>query len=501
MSGRSARRLAVCGVVAASVLALTIPGQPAPTSAADPMPTAAIGFTPAPSGQAPCPEGRSRSATVYAQGFEGDIPEARYNAGFARFSDATSGRYSARSVLSGARGTSEHFFLPYRQVPSGADTYLGFTMRGGTTPAAARVVVNSVLTNFSTRLSWSGLTVDITAATRDEEGWLGAWFEHRARSGQGTALLIDDAEIFRCRTNATARVAQADRYGTAAALAADTAPRVDTIYVASGLDYPDALSAAAVAGSTGTRILLVRTDSIPPVTAQALNRLKPQRIVLLGGTRAVNSTVQRQLGAYAPAVERLGGGNRYETSALVSRHFAPGVLTAYVATGQNFADALSGGALAADRNSPLLLVTKSGIPDPVRAELTRLRPDSIIVLGGPAAVSDDVVQGLRRYATSRSQVVRRITGSDRYAVSAAVAAQFSAPPSSYLATGTGFADAITGGAVAGDKGVPLLLSRPDDLPGSVRSRLSSLRESSGVVLGGTGALESIVRDQYGQTLP
>lgn len=501
MHRRNARRLGASGVVAAAVLALTVPSHPAPTSAADPAPTAAVGFAPAPSGQAPCPEGRSRSATVYAQGFEGGIPEARYNAGFARFGDGTSGHYSARSVLSGARGTSEHFFLPYRQVPTGASTYLGFTRRGGSTPAVARVVVNSVLTDFSTRTSWQGMSIDITAATRDEGGWLSTWFEHRARTGSGTALLVDDAEIFRCRANATTRVAKADRFATAAALAADTAPGVPTIYVASGLDYPDALSAAAVAGSSGSRILLVRGDSIPLVTAQALDRLNPQRIVVLGGPRAVSSTVQRQLGAYAPSVGRIGGANRYETSALVSRHFAPGVLTAYVATGQSFADALSGGALAANRNGPLLLVTQSGIPDPVRAELTRLRPDSIIVLGGPVAVGDNVVQGLRRYATSRSQVVRRISGSDRYAVSAAVAAQFSSPRSSYLATGTDFADAVTGGAVAGDKGVPLLLSRPNDLPGSVRSRLSTMTESSGVVLGGTSALESIVRDQYGQTLP
>ncbi len=501
MHRRNLRRMGLCGVVAAAVVALTVPSSPAPTSAAALVPTAATGFAPSPSAQAPCPEGRSRSATVYAQDFEGGIPESRYNAGFARFSDASSGSYSARSVLSGAPGTSEHFFLPYRQVPEGATTYLGFTARGGAVPAAARVVVNSVLTNFSTRSAWHGISVDITPATRDEGGWLGTWFEHRARSGSGTALLIGNAEIYRCRTNATTRVAESDRFATAAALSRDTAPGVGTIYVAQGLDYPDALSAAAVAGSSGSRILLVRSDTIPDVTSQALSRLKPQRIVVLGGPRAINGTVEQRLRSYAPTVDRIGGANRYETAALVSQHFAPGVLTAYVATGEGFADALSGGALAADRNSPLLLVTLGGIPDPVRAELTRLKPDSIIVLGGPAAVRDNVVEGLRRYATSRSHVVRRISGEDRYAVSASIAAQFSAPRTSYLATGIGFADAITGGAVAGDKGVPLLLSRPAELPGSIRSRLLSMSESSGVVLGGLKALEPIVRDQYGQTLP
>src|SRR5690606_21695722 len=76
------------------------------------------------------------------------------------------------------------------------------------------------------------------------------------------------------------RLSGTNRYGTAAAVAGefDTAERV---FVATGLDYPDALSAAARAGSLDSPVLLVRQDSIPSVTAAALDALDPTQITVL----------------------------------------------------------------------------------------------------------------------------------------------------------------------------------------------------------------------------
>lgn len=501
MHRRNLRQVGLVGVVAAAAVALAVSSSPAPTLAAGPVPTAATGFTPVTNGQAPCPEGRSRSATVYSQDFESGIPEARYSSGFGRVPGGTSGSYSAKSRLSGTPGSSAHFFLPYTQVPTGASTYLGFTTRGSDS-AQGRVGVNSVLTTFSPRPDWRGISVDITAATRDESGWLSTYFEQRASAGTPTVLQVDRAEIYRCRTNETTRIAGSDRFGTAAELARASVPAgVGTVYVAQGYSFADALSATAVAGSTGTGILLVQPNQIPSVTARELQRIAPRRIVVVGGTRAISAEVQRALGAYAPRVDRVGGSNRYETSALVSQHFAPGVPRAYVATGETFPDALSAGALAADRDSPLLLVEQDRIPDAVKAELTRVRPAGVVVVGGPSAVSDRVVQQLAGYAVGDGKDIDRIGGLDRYQVSAHVAREFSAPQISYLATGEDFADAVTGGAIAGRRGGPLVLSKSTGLPSTVREQLTTLREARGVVLGGVNSLSPIVRDQYGQTLP
>lgn len=458
------------------------------------------GFVPSPGGEAPCPEGQSRSATVYSQGFEADLPESRFNTGFTRTRGATLGSYSASSALAGTAGTSHHMFLPYRQVPEGASTRLAFTARGASRPAA-RVAVNSVLATFTTTTAWRGYIVDVTAATDDEDGWLGTYVEHRATSGASTSLQIDQAELYRCRPNATTRIAAADRYATAARLSQSTSPGVATVYVAQGGVFADALSASARAGSEGSPILLVRSDSIPTVTAQALDRLNPQRIVVLGGTRTIEPAVETALASYAPRVERIGGTDRYMTSALVSQSFAAGVDRVYVATGTQFADALSGAALAAHQDSPLLLVGPGGIPDPVAEELERLRPGQVVVLGGPAAVSEETFDALAPYAVGSGAPVRRISGANRYDVSALVAAEFGSPQASYLATGTDFADAVTGGAVAGARGAPLLLSRPADLPASVRDRLGRLPDTQGTVVGGTDSITPIVRDRYGRTLP
>ncbi|MCE0486113.1 cell wall-binding repeat-containing protein [Ornithinimicrobium sediminis] len=507
----SARRRGTTVVLAATVAALGLSTVPATVASVDgPLPASVssqatdaaatpVTFPPNRSGQAPCPEGRSRSGTTYVQGFEGSLPEPRFNTGFARHAGGTAGSYSVRSYLPGVSGQAEHFFLPYRQVSVGRSTFLGFTTRG-TSVARARVAVNSVLTTFTTGSSWRGVAVDVTPATSDESGWLGTWFEHRATSGRATSVQVDQAEVYHCRSNSTARVAGADRYATAARIADAFPAGVPTAYVAAGGAFPDALSGAAVAGSTGTPVLLVRTGSVPAATAQALQRLDPDRIVVLGGTTAVSDAVAQALEAYAPSVERVGGEDRYGTSALVAQHFAPGVATAYVATGENFPDALAGGALAAHRDSPVLLVRRTSLPATVREELVRLQPRQVVVLGGPSAVSDAVAAELAGYATG-STPLRRLGGDDRYAVAAAVAAEFGTPSASYLATGTGFADAVTGGALAGARGAPLLLARPDHLPDVVRSRLAATADLTGTVLGGTSSLQPIVRDQYGRTLP
>jgi len=66
---------------------------------------------------------------------------------------------------------------------------------------------------------------------------------------------------------------------------------VPVAYIATGLNFPDALAGAAVAGSQGAPILLVLPDSIPAATAAELARLQPGRIVILGGAGVVSDGV------------------------------------------------------------------------------------------------------------------------------------------------------------------------------------------------------------------
>jgi spore coat protein A len=86
------------------------------------------------------------------------------------------------------------------------------------------------------------------------------------------------------------------------------------------------------------------------------------------------------------ALDRVAGAGRLETAAAISAStFAPGAPVAYVATGAGFADALTGGPAAARQGGPVLLTIGSALAEATRAELQRLRPARIVVLGGEEA--------------------------------------------------------------------------------------------------------------------
>ena len=107
--------------------------------------------------------------------------------------------------------------------------------------------------------------------------------------------------------------------------------------------------------------------------------------------RAGNVTESEQVIPFDPdRVSRLAGSDRFATAAAISRAtFDPGVPVAYVATAFDFPDALAGAVAAARAGGPILLVRSTGLIDPATAaELQRLRPERIVVLGGTGVVSD-----------------------------------------------------------------------------------------------------------------
>ena len=102
----------------------------------------------------------------------------------------------------------------------------------------------------------------------------------------------------------------------------------------------------------------------------------------------------------AGTVSRLAGGDRYATSALISKSgYAPGVPVAYIATGANFPDALSAAPLAGLQGGPILLVPGTSIPSAIAAELVRLKPARIVILGSTVTVSSGVATALSFYTT------------------------------------------------------------------------------------------------------
>lgn len=193
-------------------------------------------------------------------------------------------------------------------------------------------------------------------------------------------------------------------------------------------------------------------------------------------------------------VERISGVDRYETAVAASRAgFNGPICFVYVASGEDFADALAGASRAAFANtSPLLLVRKDHVPAAVRREIARLDPVHIMVLGGNGAISPatraqlDAIPG-------RGDVVL-IDGPDRYATAVAMAGVETRKPM-FLASGQTFPDALSAASMVGASYGTLLLTPQHALPSVVRHAVVEKRPSSITVLGGPGAVsDSVVRD-------
>ncbi|WP_299518574.1 cell wall-binding repeat-containing protein [uncultured Serinicoccus sp.] len=194
-----------------------------------------------------------------------------------------------------------------------------------------------------------------------------------------------------------------NRYGTAAVLAATFGPGVDTVFVASGEAIfhkppvppmmPDALAASARAGAEGAPVLLTRHGELPRETRAVLEALAPGSITIVGGENGVSRRVALELEAIAP-VTRLKGSTRYETAAALFEEQGTGV-PAYLASGEGFADSLSVSALAATQQAPLLLSRRYEVPPVTEQALLEAGPTSVHLVGGPTALDDAVLTGVR----------------------------------------------------------------------------------------------------------
>ena len=335
------------------------------------------------------------------------------------------------------------------------------------------------------------LTVDAS-----EKSAIAAQFAKNGCGSQTLALATQagtPVEAGATVTAGTQRIAGADRYATAVAISkASYSPGVSVAYVADGLNYPDALSAASAAAAAGGPLLLTAPDSLRSDVAAELARLKPASIVVVGGTGAVKTAVLTALKKADPAatVSRAAGSDRFATSRAIAAAAFPTASTVFVASGMNFPDALSASAAAGAQGAPVLLVNGAAKSlDAATANAIRATGATrIVVAGGSGVVSSGIAQALHAFGS-----VTRYGGSDRYATSKLIdAAFFPKAQQAYLASGVTFPDALAGAAVAGRDGAPLFVVQPGCVPDATASELSSMGVVDRVLLGGTGALSSVV---------
>ena len=290
------------------------------------------------------------------------------------------------------------------------------------------------------------------------------------------------------------RWAGPDRFATAVAVAEQAWPDGATVaFLASGREFADALAGGVAAARRGGPLLLTEPDHLPDVVADALGRLGVRRVVVLGGPVAVADEVLDALRAQVRDVDRWSGPDRYATAVRISRQvFRDGAPVVHVATGEAFADALAAAPAAVAAGGPVLLVEPDRVPDVVVDEITRLAPQRIVVLGGPAAIRRAVEDRLGELAP---EVVRR-AGDDRYATAAELARAWvgdDAVGTVLVASGEDFPDGLGAGAAAGLLGAPVLLATADGIPDATWDAYAQLGPRRVVVVGGTTALSGRVQ--------
>ncbi len=291
------------------------------------------------------------------------------------------------------------------------------------------------------------------------------------------------------------RVAGADRVATSIALAARlaTAPAV---VVASGDRVADSLAAGPLAAALDGPVLLNLGKWLDGRVVTEINRLRPTRIVLVGGPLSISPDIESELRSRFPStsVERLAGTDRYETAATVatvvwntsSRREAVLALGDHADPARAWPDALTAGWLGALTARPVLLTAPGALPEATRSALSGVT--SAKVVGGETPVPPSVYNAIDAVAGT----VIRLAGADRYATALKVAdagiAEGATITHIRAVTGRSPGDALAAGASAADeKAVMVLidgLEQRSDLAASYWLRPRAERILSAVVIGG-----------------
>ncbi|HBP64994.1 MAG TPA: cell wall-binding protein [Desulfosporosinus sp.] len=280
------------------------------------------------------------------------------------------------------------------------------------------------------------------------------------------------------------RLAGQDRFQTAKVIGEEfNSGEATNVILASGIDFPDALSASTLSKKLNAPILLA--DVTRSGSAEALAYIQSHlavggTIYIVGGTAVIGADVETSLRvAGHNNIVRLAGNDRYDTDmAVVSAVNVPDGTPVFIASGENFPDALSISSFAGAKQYPTLLVGCNMLPDKTRAYLTNNKPSTVYIAGGTSVVSQSVEAQIK--TASPNSAIKRLAGNDRYDTAGVVVREFaSAPKTIYLANGLTFPDALAGSALAARTGDPILLvdHALTTLPPSIRAYLQQLREA------------------------
>ncbi len=259
------------------------------------------------------------------------------------------------------------------------------------------------------------------------------------------------------------RISGQDRVETALSISQKGWLTADTVILCEYNDYPDSIASTPYAVSVNAPILLTGGTNLDSRVKAEIQRLQPSKIVLLGGTGVMKTTIEEEVMGYefVSEVERIGGNNRYETSVLLAKKISNS--TVILANGDDFPDALSAASFAGFQQIPIVLTSKK-LPESVLNYLNEVQPSEIIAIGGEGVIPTESL-------TEHNLTINtRLGGNNRYETNAAVVnhvQDFYGTDDLFLASGITFPDAVAGTVLAATYKAPLLLTEKEDIPVSI----------------------------------
>lgn len=265
------------------------------------------------------------------------------------------------------------------------------------------------------------------------------------------------------------------------------------VVLANKNNYSDVLTAAPFAKANNASLLYISSNSISKEVMSEIARLKAKEITIIGGEKSVNEGLKKELEKRNFKVERLSGTDRYKTSAqIASKLITDKTTTLEIASGENYADALSLNNAAEKDKAPILLVRVNAIDKSVEDVIKSSKASLINIAGGEKSVSENTKANIKKISNA---TVNRMGGADRYETSILLAKYSGAKEVVVVASGENFADALVAAPFSAKQNGAILLTNKEKLGQKAEQFIKDTKFNKSYVIGGEKSVSEDVINQ------
>ena len=290
------------------------------------------------------------------------------------------------------------------------------------------------------------------------------------------------------------RLSGDNRYETSVEVSEKNFKSADTVVLASGQNIADALVASSYADIEEAPILLTNKNSISDEVLDEIERLKADKVVIVGGQSSISSSVESRLKKEDIKVTRIAGSDRFDTSDKLSQEvsrLSKKSSQAILVNGYKNIDALSVSSLATKEELPILLNGRNALNMSVRNRLKQMNVNKVYIIGGNNSISSDVEKELKGMQIS----VVRLSGTDRYETSANIAKYaYKDFDEAIIASGENPVDALAASTLTGKKEAPILLTNRNKIPKSIKKIIEDMDIGKITIVGGENSISDDVMD-------